>query len=106
MPGQRRRRLHRLVNLLAAESSVGGAINIGRGGETSVLELVDALNELGPAQMEPPEFAARRAVEIRRSCLDCARGRAWLGWEAVTDLLPALERLLASARPGSAGASG
>ena len=35
------------ANLLAADSELGGAINIGHGQETSVLDLIDALREVG-----------------------------------------------------------
>lgn len=83
------------ANLLAAESEAGGAFNIGRGVETSVLDLVDAL---GPHVGRPfePEHAAERDGEIRHIALDAGRARAELGWYPRVEL--AEERTLASLR--------
>ena len=83
------------ANLLAAESSLTGPVNIGHGQETSVLELLDALNDVserGP--MPAPELAPERPGEVRRSCLDVGRARTELGWGAEVQLKDGLRRIL------------
>ena len=84
------------ANLMAAESDVTGPFNIGRGEETSVLDLIDALNDVsdrGP--LAEPEFAPARPGEVSRSCLDVSRARAELGWTAEVGLREGLRRILA-----------
>ena len=83
------------ANLLAAESSLTGPVNIGHGQETSVLELLSALNDVserGP--MHPPEFAPERPGEVRRSCLAVAKAREELAWEAEVRLSDGLRGIL------------
>jgi UDP-glucose 4-epimerase len=83
------------ANLLAADAKLTGPVNIGHGRETSVLELIEALNEVAPAGLAAPEFAAERPGEVRRSCLDVSRAREELGWEATVELREGLRRILA-----------
>jgi len=84
------------ANLLAAENAFSGPINIGHGKETSVLELLQALSEVGPVGRSPdPQFAPERAGEVRRSCLDVTRAQRELGWEAEVELREGLRRILA-----------
>lgn len=66
--------------LAAAESECGGAVNIGAGRETSVLELVEALGRLGGADDFEPEFAPPRPGEVRRIALDAGLAERELGW--------------------------
>jgi UDP-glucose 4-epimerase len=88
------------ANLLAAAAEeVTGAINIGHGQETSVLDLIGALRGVGaPRSLSLPEpsFAPERAGEVRRSCLDVTRARSSLGWRASVTLRDGLERILAA----------
>jgi UDP-glucose 4-epimerase len=84
------------ANLIAAGSEVTGAVNIGHGRETSVLDLLAALRDVsdrGP--LAEPEFAPERPGEVRRSCLDVARAKRELGWEAEVDMREGLRRILA-----------
>jgi UDP-glucose 4-epimerase len=84
------------ANLLAAESDLTGPVNIGQGCETSVLELLDALKEVGDRGPLPAaEFAPERPGEVRRSCLDPTRARDELRWEAEVELREGLRRILA-----------
>jgi UDP-glucose 4-epimerase len=83
------------ANLLAAESTATGAVNIGSGVETSVLELADAMRALGGEAPFSPRFADARAGEVRRSCLDATRARELLGWAPRVDLHEGLRRTLA-----------
>jgi UDP-glucose 4-epimerase len=75
--------------LAAADSDVTGAINIGTGVETSVLELVRALGV-------EPEFAPARTGEVARSCLDVSRAAELLGWRAAVQLQEGLSRTVAA----------
>jgi len=76
------------AQLAAAEAEVGGEINVGTGSETSVLDLVAVMKELVPEAAETfePQFEPARLGEIERSCLDIARAREVLGFEAQTSL--------------------
>jgi UDP-glucose 4-epimerase len=82
------------ANVVAMErSETGGELNIGTGRETSVLDLVEALREVGGQELEP-ELAPARLGEVKRSCPDVTRARLELGWEAEVDLLDGLRRTL------------
>lgn len=84
------------ANLLAADAELTGPVNIGWGRETSVLELLEALGEVGDgSSLQEPEFAPERPGEVRRSCLDVERARRELGWEARVELREGLARILA-----------
>lgn len=84
------------ANLMAAEADVTGRFNIGRGEETSVLDLIDALNDVSDrGALGEPEFAPERPGEVSRSCLDVSRARADLGWTAQVELHHGLRRILA-----------
>src|SRR5437588_3054637 len=85
------------ANLMAAESSVSGPINIGHGRETSVLDLLAALREVGyqGRSMAEPEFRPARPGEVARSCLDVSRAREVLGWMPQVELQDGLRRILA-----------
>jgi UDP-glucose 4-epimerase len=85
-------------NLTAAESDNPGPYNIGTGIETSVLELIDALRELGGGSDFEPLFEPERPGEVQRIAIDPARARAELGWEPRVGLREGLERTLASLR--------
>lgn len=83
------------ANLAAAESEAAGAINIGTGRETSVLELVDALAPHATGDFTP-EFAPARLGELARSALDVSRAREALGWSATVALEDGLRTTLAA----------
>jgi UDP-glucose 4-epimerase len=88
------------ANLLAVDAtSLTGPVNIGHGQETSVLQLVDALREVGgesdAGALPEPTLAPARAGEVQRSCLDVTRARDELGWEATVPLHDGLRRILA-----------
>jgi UDP-glucose 4-epimerase len=85
------------ANLRAAESDASGPVNIGWGRETSVLELLSALDDVGDrfGSLREPEFAPERPGEVRRSCLDVSRASRELGWEAGVQLRDGLRTILA-----------
>jgi UDP-glucose 4-epimerase len=88
------------ANLLAAGSDLTGPVNISWGRETSVLDVLVALSEVGErGWLEEPVFEPERPGEVRRSCLAADRARAELGWEAQVELRDGLSRVLATLRP-------
>jgi UDP-glucose 4-epimerase len=93
-----------VANLAAADRrDVGGAVNIGTGQETSVLDLVAILQQEGDRDDFEPEFAEPRLGEIERSCLDVTRARQELGWGVKTSLNDGMRATLDAARVEMAG---
>jgi UDP-glucose 4-epimerase len=85
--------------LSAADSSVGGIVNIGTEVETSVLEILEVLaEEHGPGAPEA-EFAPPRTGEIDRSCLDASLARELLGWRSSTPMVDGLRLTYAALEP-------
>ena len=85
--------------LAAGRSDATGALNIGTGRESSVLDLVDALRERSGRDDFLPEHAPERPGEAKRSCLDPALARDQLGWEAATPIGDGLAVTLESFAP-------
>lgn len=88
------------ANLLAAGSDASGALNVAGATETSVLELIGALGEVGERmaggeRLLEPVFAPERPGEVRRSCLAVSRARRELGWQAQVGLRDGLAGILA-----------
>jgi UDP-glucose 4-epimerase len=73
--------------LAAAEADVTGALNVSTGVETSVLDVLAAL-EL------PYDVAPRRAGEIERSCLDPSAAAEQLDWATRVPLMEGVRRTL------------
>jgi UDP-glucose 4-epimerase len=82
--------------LAAAASEATGAINVGTGVETDVLELVAKLGELGGVEGFEPEFAPPREGEVQRISIDPSRAERELGWRAETDVPDGLRLTLES----------
>jgi len=86
--------------MAAGESDVVGSFNVGRGEETSVLDLVEHLGRLGRERGLlngngfEAEFAPPRPGEVQRSCLDPSRTREVLGFKAEVDMEDGLRRTL------------
>lgn len=68
--------------LAAAASDATGAINIGTGKETDVLELIESLKNLSGNESFDPEFAPERTGEVQRITIDATRAQQELGWRA------------------------
>jgi UDP-glucose 4-epimerase len=83
----------------AARGEVRGAVNIGTGRESTVLDLVAAMGPLAGNEDFTPEFAPARFGELDRSCLDVSRAAELLGWRASTDLLDGLRRTMEATLP-------
>jgi UDP-glucose 4-epimerase len=66
---------------LAASTHAAGVFNVGTGGETSVLELLDACKRAAGVDAEPV-FAPPRAGELQRSVLDPTLAERELGFRA------------------------
>ena len=84
--------------LAAAGSETTGAINVGTGIETDVLELADRLRALDGGAGFEPEFAPPRTGEVQRISIDPARAERELGWRAEVALERGLELTLESVR--------
>jgi len=92
------------ANLLAADHEITGAVNIGHGQETSVLDLIEALREVGERrglELPQPAFEPERLGEVRRSCLDVGRASEKLGWTPGVSLYEGLRRILYPESPNS-----
>ncbi len=85
------------ANLRAASSTVGGAINIGTGVQTSVTDIVEALAALASGDFGA-EHLDPRPGEVQDIALDAGLARDALGWEALVGLERGLELTLASLR--------
>ena len=82
--------------LAAAESDATGALNIGTGKETNVLELVEALGELSGREDFQPEFAPPRTGEVQAISVDPSRAERELSWCPEMDLRDGLRVTLDS----------
>jgi len=92
------------ANLLAAaQSTPGGPYNIGTGIDSSVLELIEAIDAAAAPGEAPlnPEFAAAREGELERSSLDVTLARDELGFSAATDLKEGVAATVEALRDGS-----
>ena len=85
------------ANLLAADSDVGGAVNIGTGVQTTVLDIVDVLAAQADGRFEP-RHEPERAGEVRHIALDASHAQAELGWSARVSMSEGLARTLAALR--------
>ena len=81
--------------LAAAEGGRAGTFNVGTGKESTVLELLDALQAAAGTSIEPT-FEPLRAGELKRSALDSSRLRSELGWEPQVELEQGLVETLAT----------
>ena len=68
--------------LAAGDSEATGAINIGTGKETDVLELIESLKKLSGNEDFDPEFAPERTGEVQQITIDASRAERELGWHA------------------------
>ncbi len=81
------------ANLLAAETRFDGPLNVGTGVETDVNELYRHLASAAGVD-RPPEHAAPRLGEQKRSCIDPSRAAAAIGWRPEVRIEDGLRRTL------------
>jgi nucleoside-diphosphate-sugar epimerase len=80
------------ANIQAAESGVTGEVfNIARGERTTINELVDQLNEILGADIEP-RYEAPRPGDIRHSVAEISKARNQLDYEASTSFKDGLRQ--------------
>jgi UDP-glucose 4-epimerase len=79
------------ANLLAAERRHDGALNVGTGVETDVVELYAHVARAAGVS-HPPEHAPARMGEQKRSCIDPAEAARALGWRPEVALPDGLAR--------------
>lgn len=82
------------ANVLALTSSFVGALNVGTGIETDVIELHDGIAKACGSSLKPT-FAAPRAGEQKRSCIDPSKASEILGWKPEVSLEEGLSRTAA-----------
>jgi UDP-glucose 4-epimerase len=82
--------------LAAAASEATGAVNVGTGQETDVLELVKVLRELSGREDFEPEFAPPRAGEVQAISINPSRAEQELNWHPEMDLRDGLRVTLDS----------
>jgi UDP-glucose 4-epimerase len=68
--------------LAAGDAEATGAVNIGTGVETNVLELIEALKNLSGNDSFEPQFEPERTGEVQRITIDAGRAERELGWRA------------------------
>ncbi|HEX2071246.1 MAG TPA: NAD-dependent epimerase/dehydratase family protein [Thermoleophilaceae bacterium] len=85
------------ANLAAADSDATGAINIGTGVESTVLDLIEALAPQAEGSFEAV-MAPERPGEVRHIALDATRAGELLGWRAEMGLSDGLAVTLDSLR--------
>ncbi|MCO6042512.1 SDR family oxidoreductase [Aeoliella sp. ICT_H6.2] len=81
------------ANLLAAdaEKAVGESINVACGGQSTLLDLMAAINAALGTEVQP-EFAPPRTGDVRNSMADISKARDCLGYEPAVDLAEGLKR--------------
>ncbi len=79
------------ANLLAAEKRFEGALNVGTGVETDVVELYGHLARVAGVQ-RPTEHAPARLGEQKRSCIDPSAAARAIGWRPEVRLPDGLAR--------------
>jgi nucleoside-diphosphate-sugar epimerase len=83
------------ANILAAEGEVTGeAFNVGCGGRVTINELVETLNTLLDADIEP-RYDDPRPGDVRHSHADISKARNQLGYEPTVEFTEGLERTIA-----------
>jgi UDP-glucose 4-epimerase len=83
--------------LAAGSSEINGAVNVGSGIESSLLDVVAAIAPHAQAGFDPQHEPERKG-EIRNSALDASRAREELGWTATILLDDGIGRTLAWSR--------
>jgi UDP-glucose 4-epimerase len=81
------------ANLLAAEKRFDGALNVGTGVETDVVQ-IHALLARAAGVEATPEHAPARLGEQKRSCIDAAAAAKALGWRPEVSIADGLARTL------------
>jgi len=84
-----------MLRAAAAPNASGNAYNIGNGGSTTILQLVDDLNGLLGSSIRPT-FAPPRAGDVRLSQADITRARTDLGYDPKVTFREGLARTLAA----------
>ena len=84
-----------LADALPSRASAGQAVNVGRGQQSSLLDLVDVLEMISGKTLERNHVAAR-VGDIRHSCADTRRLQQLFGIVPKTDLAAGLKLFLST----------
>ena len=83
--------------LTASRTDVEGAINIGSGVETPLLELIETIGGLSENGNDfTPSFDTPRMGDVKRNAIDPSRAAADLGWSVTTSLEQGLRQTVDS----------
>jgi UDP-glucose 4-epimerase len=88
-----------LLKAAAAPAAKGNVYNIGNGASSSVLDLVNALNQLLGTNIQPIH-GPPRAGDVRHSQADITKARGDLGYEPTVSFVEGLRRTLEAHRAG------
>ena len=83
--------VHGNLAAATADRAAGRVFNVACGGQQSLLELIDAINEVLGTAIEPV-FAERRPGDVRESLADITAARDVLGYEPEVDFVEGLRR--------------
>jgi UDP-glucose 4-epimerase len=79
---------------LEAELPFGQAIQLGRGREISINQLVALMRQVvGEDAFPKVNYAPPRPGEVLRNYVSIARAEKYLGFSAITDLQPGLQKI-------------
>ena len=79
------------ANILALNSPSGAIYNLGRGIETTDLEMFQTVQETVGSNVEPL-FAEMRPGEVQHIALDASKAEGELGWKWKVDLIEGISR--------------
>lgn len=79
------------ANILALNSPSGAIYNLGRGIETTDLEVFQTVQEIVGSNVEPL-FAEMRPGEVQHIALDASKAEGELGWKWKVDLIEGISR--------------
>jgi UDP-glucose 4-epimerase len=82
-----------VIKAAEAPAAVGNVYNVGNGSSTSVLDLVQHLNQLLGRNIQP-QFGPARAGDVRYSQADISRARRDLGYDPDVSFIEGLRRTL------------
>ncbi len=79
------------ANILALQAGYQGPVNIGTGRETSILQLLETLQQITRKRIKPVHKPPRPG-DVKRSVADTRRAREVLGWQPKTSLQEGLQK--------------
>jgi len=79
------------ANILALKDSQSAIYNVSTGKETDIIEIFSKINNYFDNKFKPTYHEIKKG-EQKRSCLDCSRIKANLGWKPLVDIDEGLDK--------------